>query len=113
MSSPWLRLVCPQPSSWLVLFHDERIRGRLRRWDALDQLRFDHRCNLFPDSRIILDFVMRPVQVAGNPGIVITINVTTLIRHAKVADNIGAFRIRGANTRTPMDEAFRLIKVDG
>ena len=53
------------------------------------------------------------IQVARNPGIVVAIDSTILICHLKIADDGRPLRIRCANVRPPMDDTFRLIKVDG
>jgi hypothetical protein len=56
--------------SCLVLSHTQGggSEGRFNFCRALRQFGVDHRCNLFPDQRIILDFVMWFIQVARNPG---------------------------------------------
>src|SRR3974390_2117923 len=68
---------------------------------------------MFPNQRIILNFVMWFVQVARNPGIVVAIDLTILICHLKVADDACAYRIRRANARPTVDEASCLVVVDG
>ncbi len=56
---------------------------------------------------------MSPVQVARKPGVVVAIDLTILICHLKVADDICAFRIRRANARPTMDDTSCLVEVDG
>jgi hypothetical protein len=41
---------------------------------------------------------MWPVQVAGKPGIVVTIDSAITVRHLKVADDLRALRISRSNT---------------
>ena len=78
------------PPSRVLLSHTQGggSEGRFNCWGALRQFGVDHRCNLFPDQGIILDFVMWLIQVARNPGIVVAIDSTTLIRHLEVADDV-------------------------
>ena len=72
--------------------------GRFNCCRALRQFGADHRRNLPPHPWIILDFVMWPVQVAGKPGIVVTIDSAITVRHLKVAEDVRALRISRSKT---------------
>ena len=93
--------------------HGSGSEGRFNGCRASRQFAVDHRCNLFPDQGIVLDFVMWFIQVARNPGIVVTIDSTILICHLEVADDVRAAAISCTNTRPPVDKAFCLVEVDG
>ena len=104
-----------RPPSFLVLSHTQGggSEGCFNCRRTLRQFGVDHRCDLFPQQGIILDFVMWFIQVAHNPGIVVAIDSTIPICHLEIADDGRPLRIRCANVRPPMDDTFRLIKVDG
>ena len=53
------------------------------------------------------------IQVARNPGIVVAIDSTILIRHLKVADDVRAASIGCTNTRPPVDNTLCLVEIDG
>jgi hypothetical protein len=53
------------------------------------------------------------VHVARNPGIIVTVDATILIRHLEVANDVRAAAIGCTNTRPPMDKTFCLVEVDG
>src|SRR5579864_2469921 len=99
----------------LLLSHIEGggSEGRFNCCRALRQFGVDHRCDLFPDQGIILDFVMWFIQVARNPGIVVAIDSTILIRHLEIANDVRVAAIGCTNTRPSVDKTFCLIEVDG
>ena len=75
------------------------------RWSSARQLRINQGCELIPYAGIVLDFVVRLVEGAGYPRIVVAIDGIVPVLHLKVSNYLRACWIGREDLRASVKDS--------